>query len=111
MAGSVLISPVTTWTVGVHGFYPIVDRIRTQFPCADVAEEIFSTIDQGFDLISLSDLSAEHYMEFYRIASRSYQTFINEESDGTSAEYRAGINKCWSELLSLLEKDPRFQHG
>jgi len=111
MAGSVLISPTTTWTVGVHGFYPIIERIRARFPCASVADEVFSTIDQGFDLISLNALSPEHYMEFYRTAKSLYHSFINEESNDIPPERRVGIGNCWSELLGLLENDLRFQKG
>jgi hypothetical protein len=105
MAGTAFIAPGTTWHVGSHAFLPIVERLRAAYGSRPKAEEIFSPIDEGFEFMTLDELSAEEFRDF-EMVSRSGLDSLNTDQALPSGE-REFLASAWSELQRLLALDPR----
>lgn len=111
MAGTILFPSEPHWTVGSHGFFPVIDRIRAAVPdpWSHLVEPLFGPIDQGFPFIALDDdVTPEAFRAFYQVAAREYRRCLGSEAEARMPEggYR-GIMECWAQLIGLLEADPR----
>ncbi len=114
MAGTILFESERHWTVGSHGFFPVVDRIRAATPEAlkHLIEPLFEPIDHGFQFIALDeDATPESFRAFYLVTLKEYRRCLASEAEARLPQgfYRT-IMECWSVLIRLLESDPR-SHG
>jgi hypothetical protein len=111
MAGSILFPMEPHWTIGSHGFFPILDRIRAAVPETgkQLIEPLFEPLDQGFQFLALDgDVSQEAFNAFYQVAEREYRRCIASEPEARMPEgFYAGIMDCWADLIKRLEADPR----
>ncbi len=111
MAGTILFSSEPHWTVGSHGFFPVLDRIRAAVPetWRHLVEPLFEPIDQGFQFIALDEhATPESFLAFYKVTDQEYRRCLESEAEAKMPEgYYSGIMECWSDLVRLLEADPR----
>jgi hypothetical protein len=111
MAGTILFPSKPHWTVGSHGFFPVIDRIRAAVPDTwrHLVGPLFEPIDQGFQFIALDeDVTPEAFHAFYRVTVQEYRRCLGSEAEARMPEgYYSGIMECWTDLIGLLEADPR----
>jgi hypothetical protein len=114
MAGMILFGEgesAPSWYIGVHGFYPIVGRIRLAVPddLKPLVEPLYEPIDQGFDFIAIDhEVGRETFNAFYQLAKQEYERSLKSETDAlTLGMYFQGIMDGWADLIRLLEADER----
>lgn len=107
MAGSVIISPDNVWSVSSHVFHPLMDKIRSQYAQSGLAKgEIdsqFSPLDEGFEFISLEDMSA--YCRFLTECKKLKQTI--DDDKGMTGGVHDTLSSCLDDLLRQLAEDSR----
>ena len=109
MAGSIIISDENVWTVGSHAFTPLMERLKESF-CADAAmleeaKEVFAPLDEGFEFISLKNLSSIAFRQF-AAACKLERHAIQIDSMLSNTTLQT-LDLCLSGLLSQLEADSR----
>lgn len=111
MAGTALVSNGVTWHVGLHAFMPIVERIRAGYAEKQTLapETVFSSIEDGFDLISLKELSPQSFNEFYAISQTQLDRLSRDES--LTFRGREFLSLPWAQLQNLLRQDERYVAG
>lgn len=113
MAGTIHVDEMVRWTGGSVAFVAIIERIRRSLAdkgCKDTLIA-FDSVDSGFDFITLDELTAINFTEFYQ-SCKSELNRCEHDEDATSelpAGYRDGILEKWHELLAMLERDSRIE--
>ena len=85
-----------------------MDRIYDAFPNdrRALADQIFLTMD-GLNFASIAKCDSADFMLFVKVAEEELEKFLKDPVVRTS-EFFDGIVKAWNELISFLEKDPRY---
>lgn len=95
MAAAFIFPDRKVFSLGSHGFYPIVDCIRAAASVAETGliEPIVRPTDEGFDFLKLDEeIDPQAFRSFYRIAFREYARCA--ESNDTAklhSDYYDGI--------------------
>lgn len=111
MGATILFPQEPHWSVGSHGFWPIVDRIRASLTESDrlLVEPLFEPAEV-FQFIDLGeDVSPEAFWCFARAAISEFERCSkSEEAAQLPHKYYPGIMDCWAELVRRLEADDRW---
>ena len=109
MAGSIVISRKNVWTIGLHWFTPVIERLRAAYPSILGGENaaIFSPMEEGFDFINVENLSQENFMNFVHIVEQQLTQFSNDNS--IDKNWQIVLGKSWKNLLDQLRQDPRYK--
>jgi hypothetical protein len=111
MAAAFIFPNRKVFSLGNHGFYPIVDRIRAAASADEsrIIESIVRPTDEGFDFLTLDEeIAPQAFRAFYRIASREYARCAeSNEAAKVHPDYYDRIMAAWSELLRRMRTDSR----
>jgi hypothetical protein len=103
MAGTILVDDDCGLATSTIEFDYLVERIRQAFAKNDekFMQEIYEPLDEGgMTFISLTDTGVDGFRAFVRAAKQACSRAAAEEG---FAQHR----KQWTELLEILERDPR----
>ena len=112
MAAAFIFRNGEVFSLGNHGFYPIVDRVRASASPDEsgMIEPIVRPTDEGFDFLNLDEeIASQAFRAFYRIAYREYARCAeSKEAAKMHPDFYDGIMAAWSELLRRMRADPRY---
>lgn len=111
MGGAFIFPNGEIFSLGSHGFYPIVDRVRAAASTDEsrMIEPIVRPTDEGFDFLALDEeIAPLAFHAFYGIASREYaRCTASNALAKMHPDFYDGIIAAWSELLRRMRADPR----
>ena len=108
MLGTIFISACNTWSIDKHNFGPMAHFIR-KYAVAngmEVSDELFASLDDGVEEISLDTLTTAQFNQFVRLSHSALGSMLQDQR--LAAADRIALEHVWSSLESKLEIDPRY---
>jgi hypothetical protein len=108
MLGKIFISACDTWSIERRDFGPLAHFIRKYAVAngTELSDDLFASLDDGVEEISLDTLTTAQFNEFVRLSHSALGSMLQDQR--LTAADRSALERVWSSLESRLEIDPRY---